>query len=123
MNEFFATLSASHGSYAHPTLLTCINCHTRCLQALQSGEVDIARVELDREIETPTPTPPFRATPCGERRNGDSGVCASVYDSSTAFIEISAFINFEIGQPFLALLAAVSNADWSAPGTLAVTSR
>ena len=27
MNELLATLTASHGPYAHTTLLTCINCH------------------------------------------------------------------------------------------------
>ena len=43
--------------------------------------------------------------------------------SSTAFIEMAAFISFEIGQPVFALFAAVSNADWLAPGTPAVTSK
>ena len=47
----------------------------------------------------------------------------SAYASRTAFIEISAFISFEIGQPALASFAALSNPARSAPGTFAETSR
>lgn len=61
-----------------------------------------------------------RATPGPARRvRGGKPTQAS----RTAFIEMAAFISFEIGQPVLALFAAVSNADWLAPGTPAVTSR
>jgi hypothetical protein len=46
-----------------------------------------------------------------------------VHASRLASIVISAFNTFETGHPALALLAAVSNACASAPGTFALTSK
>ncbi len=43
--------------------------------------------------------------------------------ASTAFIVISAFISFEIGQPVLAAFASLSNVALSTPGIRAETSR
>lgn len=82
------------------------------------GRKDIVFLRRRHEGRAPVRA---RATPGPARRIRGAGKPTQA--SRTAFIEMAAFISFEIGQPVLALFAAVSNAAWLAPGTPAVTSR